>query len=335
MQSVLERLYAGDSMSREESHELFSSVLQGGCPPVTLAALLVALKLKGENPDEITGAATAMRARAHPFPRPDYEFADTCGTGGDGAGTLNVSTAVAFVLAECGLPVAKHGNRAVSSRSGSADVLEALGMKLDPPPVVARRMLDETGFCFLFAPQYHPAVAHAMPVRRELATRTVFNLLGPLAHPAAPPLQLLGVYDAALCRTMAETLAQLGCKTALVVNGGVDEVALHGPTTTALLRDGVVVERRIEPADAELDRRPLGALAGGDAAFNADALTALLRGDTASAYSDAVALNAGALLWTARRADTLAAGVMQARAAIASGGAYARLKHAVGLSHGN
>lgn len=335
MQPVLERLYAGGSMSREESRDLFGSVLQGACPPVTLAALLVALKLKGEDPDEIAGAATAMRACAHPFPRPDYEFADTCGTGGDGAGTLNVSTAVAFVLAECGLPVAKHGNRAVSSRSGSADVLEALGMKLDPPPGVARRMLDETGFCFLFAPQYHPAVAHAMPVRRELATRTVFNLLGPLAHPAAPPLQLLGVYDAALCRTMAETLAQLGCKTALVVNGGVDEVALHGPTTTALLRDGVIVERYIEPADAELEPRPLGALAGGGAAFNADALTALLRGDTTSAYSDAVALNAGALLWTARRADTLAAGVVQARAAIASGGAYARLEQAVGVSHGH
>lgn len=334
MHAQFEALYAGRSLTRDESRDVFEQVMRGECSPVTIAALLVALKAKGEHSDEVAGAAAALRAHARPFPRPDYAFADTCGTGGDGAGTLNISTAVALVLAECGIPVAKHGNRAVSSRSGSADVLEALGLKLDPDPAVARRMLDETGFCFLFAPQYHPAMAHAMPVRRELATRTLFNLVGPLSHPGAPPLQLVGVYDARLCRTVAETLQHLGCETALVVNGGVDEVALHGPTHAVLLRDDTIEELTLEPADAGLHPRELSALAGGGAADNADALTTLLAGRAEGAYAEAVALNAGAVLWVARRADTLAAGTAAARDAIASGRCHGRLERAVTLSHG-
>lgn len=331
MQAMLDRLCRGESLSRADSEQAFDAVMRGDCPPVTLAALLVALKAKGEHPDEIAGAATAMRRRAHPFPRPEYPFADCCGTGGDGAGTLNVSTAVALVLAECGLPVAKHGNRAVSSRSGSADVLLELGVALDADPARARRMLDETGFCFLFAPQYHPGVAHAMPVRRELATRTLFNLLGPLAHPAAPPVQLLGVYDAALVMPLAETLQRLGCETALVVNGGVDEVALHGETRAALLRDGTVTALTLTPEDAGLQRRPLAELAGGDAALNAAALTRLLHGESDTAYAQAVALNAGALLWATGRAPDIAAGCDQALAAIASGRCAARLTRIVEL----
>lgn len=334
MHAQFEALYAGRSLSRRESRDVFEQVMRGECSPIAIAALLVALKAKGEHSDEVAGAAAALRAHARPFPRPDYLFADTCGTGGDGAGTLNISTAVALVLAECGIPVAKHGNRAVSSRSGSADVLEALGLKLDPEPQVARRMLDETGFCFLFAPQYHPATAHAMPVRRELATRTLFNLVGPLVHPGAPPLQLVGVYDARLCRTVAETLRTLGCTTALVVNGGVDEVALHGPTHAALLRDGTIEELTIQPADAGLRPRALAELAGGGAAENAQALTALLSGCSRGAYAEAVALNAGAVLWVARRVQTLADGVVAARDAIASGRCQSRLDRAVAISHG-
>jgi len=333
MQKLLERLCDGASLSRAESETAFDAVMRGDCPPATLAALLVAMKAKGEHPDEIAGAATAMRRHAIEFPRPDYEFADCCGTGGDGAGTLNVSTAVAFVLAECGLPVAKHGNRAVSSKSGSADVLQVLGLQLDVEPGVSRRMLDETGFCFLFAPQYHPGVAHAMPVRRELGIRTLFNLLGPLSHPAAPPVQLLGVYDPALCRPLAETLHHLGCNTALVVNGGVDEIALHGPTEAALLRDGRVVTMTITPEQAGVRTRALAELAGSDADTNAVALRNLLSGHGSDAYTDAVAVNAGAALWATRRADSLAEGTALAKQAIASGVALRRLQAAVEISH--
>ncbi len=334
MQPLLEKLCAGRALSQDESRGLFEGVMRGECPPATLAALLVALRIKGEHSDEIAGAAAAMRASALPFPRPDYAFADCCGTGGDGAGTLNVSTAVAFVLAACGLPVAKHGNRAVSSRAGSADVLEALGMKLGIAPNNARRMLDETGFCFLFAPQYHAGVRHAMPVRRELATRTLFNLLGPLSHPAAPPLQLLGVYDAGLCRTVAMTLRQLGCRTALVVNGGIDEIALHGPTQVAHLHDGEIDTFVIDPRDAGLEPQPLDALAGGDAAFNATVLRRLLGGEDNGAFADAVALNAGAMLWACGRAANLRDACAFVREAIASGRALERLEHAVEISHG-
>ncbi len=333
MHSLLERLCGGVSLSRVESEHAFDAVMRGDCPPATLAALLVAMKAKGEQPDEIAGAATAMRRHAISFPRPEYAFADCCGTGGDGAGTLNVSTAVAFVLAECGLPVAKHGNRAVSSRSGSADVLQVLGLKLDPEPNISRHMLDETGFCFLFAPQYHPGVAHAMPVRRELGIRTLFNLLGPLSHPAAPPVQLLGVYDPELCRPLAETLHHLGCETALVVNGGVDEIALHGPTEAALLRDGQVVTMTITPEHAGLRSRALAELAGGDADNNAQALRKLLAGQGDEAYADAVAINAGAALWATRRAASLIEGTELAKQAIASGGALRRLQAAVEISH--
>lgn len=329
MHALLEEIYDGRSLTEEQARSLFTTVMAGECEPAMLAALLVALKMKGERSAEIAGAAAAMRDAAAHFPRPDYPFADTAGTGGDGAGTLNVSTAAALVLAECGLPVAKHGNRAVSSRSGSADVLEAMGFELDVPAETSRTMLDETGFCFLFAPQYHPGVRHAMPVRNLLATRTLFNLLGPLVHPAAPPVQLMGVYDAALCSTLAETLRSLGCVTALVVNGGIDEVAVHRETHAVLLRDGGITEHTITPEDAGLARHPLDALSGGDAGENAARTRALLAGATDPAYADAVAMNAGALLWAAGRADTLRDGVDRARSALASGACLVRFERAV------
>lgn len=329
MNALLERVYGGESLSADQARSLFATVMAGECEPLDLAALLVALKMKGESSAEIAGAAAAMRDAAAPFPRPDYPFADTAGTGGDGAGTLNVSTAAALVLAECGLPVAKHGNRAVSSRSGSADVLEALGLRLEVPAETARRMLDETGFCFLFAPQYHPGVRHAMPVRTRLATRTLFNLLGPLVHPAEPPVQLMGVYDAELCGTLAETLRRLGCTTALVVNGGIDEVALHRETHAVLLRDDGISRHTITPEDAGLARRPLTDLAGGDPGENAARTRALLAGEPDPAFADAVSINAGALLWAAGRVDTLREGVHDARAALATGSCLKRLERAV------
>lgn len=323
------------SLSREETTDTFTALMAGTYADIEIAALVAALKARGETPEEIAGAAAALREAARAFPRPDYAFADTCGTGGDGTSSINISTAVALVAAELGLPVAKHGNRSVSSRSGSADVLEQLGVRLDPEPAVARRCLDTLGICFLFAPMYHAGVRHAMTVRKTLATRTIFNLLGPLSNPSRPAFQLLGVYDPSLCRPLAVTLGLLGVDTALVVHGGgLDEVALHAPTTAALWRHGQVTELELTPEEAGLRRHPVEALRGGDPAENAALLLALLRGKGAEAHRHAVALNAGALAWIAGRADTLGHGVTLAMAAIERGGAAERLAAWAELSHG-
>lgn len=323
------------SLSREETADIFRHLMDGGYGEVEISALVAALKARGETPEEIAGAAEALRGAARPFPRPGYTYADTCGTGGDGTGTVNVSTAVAIIAAELGIPVAKHGNRSVSSQCGSADVLEELGVRLDPTPDLARRCLDETGLCFLFAPQYHAGVRHAMPVRRVLSTRTIFNLLGPLSNPSHPPIQLLGVYDPALCRPLAITLGLLGVEAALVVHGeGLDEIALHGSTTAALWRDGRLTELEITPEEAGLSRQPLECLRGGNPATNAALLRALLAGKGHPAHRDAVALNAGALAWIAGKASTLGDGVGIALETIASGRAATRLRTWAELSHG-
>jgi anthranilate phosphoribosyltransferase len=322
-------------LTRDETAATFTHLMGGGFSDIEIAALVAALKARGESPEEIAGAAEALRGAARPFPRPGYTFADTCGTGGDGTGTINVSTAVALVVAELGIPVAKHGNRSVSSQSGSADVLEQLGVRLDPDPDAARRCLDETGICFLFAPLYHSGVRHAMPVRKTLATRTIFNLLGPLSNPSHPGFQLLGVYDPALCVPLAVTLGLLGVEAALVVHGGgLDEVALHAPTTAALWRDGRVTELELTPEEAGLRRQPLEALRGGDPATNAGLLRALLSGRGEAAHRDAVALNAGALAWVAGRADTLGDGVALALDALEGGRPAKRLADWARLSHG-
>lgn len=334
MAAVLDTL-SRRSLSREETTDTFTALMAGTYADIEIAALVAALKARGETPEEIAGAAAALREAARAFPRPDYAFADTCGTGGDGTSSINISTAVALVAAELGIPVAKHGNRSVSSRSGSADVLEQLGVRLDPDPVVARRCLDTLGICFLFAPMYHAGVRHAMTVRKTLATRTIFNLLGPLSNPSRPAFQLLGVYDPGLCRPLATTLGLLGVDTALVVHGGgLDEVALHAPTTAALWRHGQVTELELTPEEAGLRRHPVEALRGGDPAENAALLLALLRGEGAEAHQHAVALNAGALAWIAGRADTLGDGVTLAMDALERGGAADRLAAWAELSHG-
>jgi len=321
------------SLTRGEATDVFAHLVAGGWSEIEVAGLLGALKARGETPDEIAGAAQAIRDAALPFPRPDYPFADTCGTGGSASGTLNVSTAVAVVAAEMGLPVAKHGNRAVSSKSGSADVLEVLGVRLDAPPQVARRCLDQVGVCFLYAPQYHAGVRHAMPVRRALATRTIFNLLGPLANPARPPLQIVGVYDPALCVPLAVTLAMLGVATALVVHcEGLDEIGLHGTTHAALHREGRLSELELTPEEAGLTRRPLADLRGGEPAENAEALQALLAGKGNGAYHDAVAFNAGALVWISGREESLVAGVERVRDVLASGRCGERLARWIEVS---
>jgi anthranilate phosphoribosyltransferase len=255
------------------------------------------------------------------------------GTGGDGAGSINISTAVAFVAAEAGLPVAKHGNRAISSRAGSADVLERLGVRLDMSPLAARRCLDQLAVTFLFAPHYHQGVRHVMPVRKRLATRTVFNILGPLINPAAPPIMLVGVYDPCLCPMIAETLSLLGCERALVVHGlGLDEIALHGETQAALLHQGRVTPRRFTPADFGVSELPLSALRGGDASANAEAVKLVLSGQGTEAHAAAVAVNTAALLHLAGMAPTLADGYARARDILATGGAWQRLQRFARLS---
>lgn len=335
MNAALERLYRCEDLEAAELERLFARLVTGDLDPVLLTALLVALKLKGERGTEIAAAARALRAAARSFPRPDYLFADSCGTGGDGRGTLNVSSGVAFAAAACGLPVAKHGNRSVSSRSGSADVFEAAGVEVRTDAETARQLLDDVGVCFLFAPDYHPGIAHAMTVRRALATRTLFNLLGPLVNPAAPPCQLVGVYAPEFVRPVAEALAALDVERALVVHGGgLDEIALHAPTVAARLADGAIESLEIVPEAAGLERRSLAELAGGTPAENAAALEAALAGGGSAAYRDAIALNAGALLWVARRADDLRDGTAQAAAALAAGTPAHKLADLRNASHG-
>ncbi len=323
------------SLTREESAATFSRFVAGEYSEIEMAAVLSAIKTRGETPDIMAGAVEALLASAVPFPRPDYLYADCCGTGGDGAGTVNISTAAAFVAAEIGIPIAKTGNRSVSSRCGSADVLERLGVKLDPAPAVGRKCLDEAGICFVFAPQYHPGVRHAAPVRRALKVRTVFNLVGPIANAARPPWQMMGIYDPALCEPAARTLQLLGRRVALVLHGsGLDEVALHGPTTGVLLRDGELSHVTITAAEAGLRQAPLEALTGAGPEENADWLSTLLEGRGHGTHADAVALNAGTLAWILEFRPTLRESVGLAREALAGGGGARRLSRLVELSHG-
>lgn len=327
VEAPLARLYTGESLSEGEAEALFGELVAGRLPEPAIAAMLVALRLKGETAGELIGAARALRAADADFPRPDYLFADSCGTGGDGSASINVSTAVAFTAAAAGLPIAKHGNRSVTSRCGSADVLEQLGVRLDVTAEVSRKALDETGICFLFAPLYHPGLRHAGPVRRMLKVRTIMNMLGPCLNPAEPQVQLLGVADPALLEPVARTLAALGVARALVVHGsGLDEIALHGETQAVRLEGGMLAPATLRPEDAGLERRPVQVLRGGGPEENAERLKALLMGYGLAAETEVVALNAGALLMTAGLAPDLRDGAGMALQTLASGEAYRRLE---------
>ena len=333
-EDALAKLYAGHSLSSNEAERLFEELVAGRLPEASIAAMLISLRFKGETAEEMIGAAKALRAADAPFRRPDYLFADTCGTGGDGSSLINVSTAVAFVAAAAGLPVAKHGNRSVTSPCGSADVLEQLGVKLDVPAEVSRRALDEAGVCFLLAPLYHPGLRHAGAVRRALRVRTIMNLLGPCLNPAEPQVQLLGVSEARLMEPVARTLSSLGVRNALVVHGsGIDEMALHGDTQAVRVADGTFEALTITPEDAGLKRRPLESLKGGGPQENAERLKALLMGRGRPDEVDVVALNAGALLLTAGLAPSLGEAVAQARDVIGSGAAHLRLKALVEVTN--
>lgn len=322
---ALRRVMAGGHLTQAETQSLFGQLMDGELSETMKAALLVALAMKGEVADEIAGAALSMRARVRRIPHQVADVVDTCGTGGDGRGTFNVSTAAALVAAAAGVPIAKHGNRSVSSRSGSADVLAALGVVIELEPAAAARALEQVGLAFLFAPRLHPAVAAVTPVRRELGVRTIFNLLGPLTNPAGARRQVMGVYAAALVPTVAQVLAQLGCEHALVVHGdGMDEIALSGPTTIGEVRGGDVVVYEVTAESLGLPTSPQSAIAGGDPAHNAALMERVLAGEPGP-LADIVAANGGAALYVAGRTSTLLAGVEQARGVLASGAATAKL----------
>jgi anthranilate phosphoribosyltransferase len=333
--AALATLFDGKDATREDMRDLFEQIVQGSLPEPLMAAAFVCLKLKGETAEELAGAAMALRAAARPFARPDGLFADSCGTGGDGSGSINVSTASGLVAAACGLPIVKHGNRSITSKCGSADVLEALGARLDVSPEQSRAIFDATGFCFLLAPLYHPGVAHAGPVRRQLKVRTIMNLLGPCLNPARPPVQLLGVAEPKLLRPIAETLLMLGVERGMVVHGsGLDEVAPHAPTQAIRIADGGLSEVELTPEQAKLERQPLEQIAGGCPQDNAERLAALLQGRGDRADQTVVALNAGALLLTAGVAGSFSEGTGLAADAMASGQAGKLLESFVEASNG-
>ena len=325
---ALTRLMAREDLTREETEALFGRLMDGEVPEPVQAALLVALRIKGESRAEITGAAAAMRARVTAIPHRRGDLIDTCGTGGDGRGTFNISTAAALVAAAGGAAIAKHGNRSVSSRSGSADVLAALGVPIEVEPEQAARALDEIGIAFLFAPRLHPAMKHAMPVRRALGVRTLFNVLGPLTNPAGARRQLMGVYAPELVELLAGVLADLGSEHALVVHGsdGLDEITTTGPTRVAEVRHGRVEVYDLDPRDLDLELAPPAALAGGDPEHNAALMRSLLAGE-GGPLADVVALNAAAALYVAGVVADLRDGLALARAALAAGKAKEKLEH--------
>lgn len=323
---ALHRVMEGGDLTRQETEALFGQLMDGRMSEALKAALLVALRMKGETAAEIAGAASAMRRRAVTIPHARRDVVDTCGTGGDQRGTFNISTAAALVAAAAGAAVAKHGNRSVSSRCGSADVLAALGVDVEVTPEEAGRALEEIGLAFLFAPRLHPAMREVMPVRRELAARTLFNILGPLTNPAGARRQLMGIYDPELVPVLARVLADLGAVHALVVHGsdGLDEITTTGPTTVGEVRDGEVEVWELRVEDLGLARAALEDLAGGSPADNAERMQGVLAGE-AGPLADVTSLNAAAALWVAGVAADLTEGLERAREALESGAAAAKL----------
>lgn len=321
MKAILARLAEGEDLDLQTMQQAVASIMDGETTPAQVGAFLALLRAKGETTDELTGAVLAMRAHSLRV-EVDGPVLDTCGTGGDGLGTFNISTASAFVCAQAGAKVAKHGNRAASGKVGAADVLEALGAKIELTPAAAATVLEQTGTTFMFAPVYHPAVRFVAGPRRELGFRTLFNLTGPLCNPAGADHQLLGIFSAAWLDTVADTLLALGTVRTLVVHGhdGGDEISLSGPTDVVEVSDGQKRRSVIAPEDFGLRRAPAEALEGGDAAANAAIIRALLSG-VEGAPADIVALNAGAALYAAEIEPSIAAGVAAAQQILRSGAA--------------
>jgi len=331
---LLEKLTRREDLSADEAAAAMGAIMEERATPGQVAGLLMGLVMKGERPGELVGFARAMRDRAVPFGRGAGMVMDVCGTGGDRAGTFNISSIAAVVIAAAGVRVAKHGNRSVSSRCGSADVFEALGVKTAAPATTAERSLDEAGIAFLFAPSFHPSMRHAAGVRRELGLRTAFNLLGPLTNPARPQRQLVGVPRPELTELLARALAMLGSERAWVVHGadGLDEISTTGYTKVSECRDGAVNTFYVHPSDVGLPKASRAALAGGDAPVNAAIARAILNGEPGP-RRDVVVLNAGAALLVAGRARDLREGIAMAGAALDDGRAAATLDAMVDASN--
>ena len=333
LKSIIGKVATGATLTRDEAASAFNSMMSGEATPSQMGGLLMALRVRGETVDEITGAVAAMRGKMLRVEAP-ADAVDIVGTGGDGSGSVNVSTCASFIVAGAGVSVAKHGNRALSSRSGSADVLASLGVKLDLTPERVGRCISEAGIGFMFAPAHHPAMKNVGPTRVELATRTIFNLLGPLSNPAGVRRQMVGVFSRQWVQPLAQVLKNLGADKVWVVHGsdGLDEITLTGPTFVASLENGEIRTFEVTPDDAGLGRVGGEALKGGDADANAIALASVLRGKP-SAFRDVALLNAAAALIVAGRAKDLKEGVAIGVQSLDSGAAAARLKHLVAVSN--
>jgi len=330
IQELMARVLDGHDLTREQAREAMQQIMRGDATQAQIAGFLIALRAKGETSDEIAGCAEAMREHVLPVQPKRDDLVDTAGTGGDGKSTLNISTAAALVAAAAGAGVAKHGNRAASSQTGSADVLEALGFNLELEPDRIARSIDELGFGFMFAQAHHPAMKHAAPVRRELGTRTVFNVLGPLTNPARARAQVVGVYSPDLVRPVAEALAQLGARRAFVVHGagGIDELSPVGPNEICEVVDGGVRDRIIDPEALGIEPASLDELRGGTPAENAASIRRVFAGERGGAR-DAILLNAAGAIAAGGHAEDLREGIAVARAALDSGAAAARLDELV------
>ena len=330
---LIAKVAAGSQLSRADAAAAFDAILSGEVTPSQLGGFLMALRVRGETVEEITGAVTAMRAKMLPVAAPP-DAIDVVGTGGDGSGSYNVSTLAALIVAGCGVPVAKHGNRAASSKSGTADTLAALGVKIGVPPALVERCIREAGIGFMLAPTHHAAMRHVGPTRAELGTRTIFNLLGPLANPAGVKRQLVGVFSAAWLTPMAEVLRNLGSERVWITHGadGLDEMSTTGTTRIVELKDGAIRAFEIAPEDVGFTRVDLAALKGGDADHNAEALREVLAG-ARNAYAEIAMLNAAGALVVAGKARELAEGVAMAGDALASGAAKRVLDRLVAVSN--
>ncbi len=330
LRETLRKVAIGEILSEGEAERALEIVMEGTAPAAATAALLTALRVRGETVPEIVGFARAMRRFAQSVKAPP-DVVDTCGTGGDAKGTINVSTAAAFVARGAGARIAKHGNRAATSRSGSADVLEALGAEIDLSPEQVGRCIAQTGVGFMFARTHHPAMRYVAPVRAELPFRTIFNLLGPLTNPAGAKRQLVGVFDGAYVRPVADALAELGAERALVVHGtdGMDEITVTGPTFVAEVKDGEIEDYEITPENLGLARHSPDGLLGGDAHLNARVLKDVLSGKERGAARDIILLNAGAAIYVASLAESVKEGVGLARESVDSGAAREALENFV------
>lgn len=335
LREAIALLVEGKDLTQEQARQAMEHIMRGEATAAQIGAFITALRLKGETIDEITGCAEAMRAHADRIEPAVSTLVDTCGTGGDGAGTFNISTTAAFVVAGAGVPVAKHGNRSVSSKCGSADVLEALGVQVDLPPAAVRACIEEVGIGFLFAPRFHASMKHAAGPRRELGIRTIFNLLGPLTNPASAKAQVVGVYDRSLTEPLAHVLSRLGVGHAFVVHGldPMDEISIAGETQVSHLRDGRVETYLLHPEQVGLRTAPRASMRGGDAQENAHIVREIL-GGAKGPRRDVVLLNAGAALVCGGAAADLAEGVRLAAESIDSGAALAKLEALIAFTRG-